>query len=58
MAWMTADAVADEAVRAAGTGGVLVNGLMNRVMATALKFVPRSLAIRSATALLKPSGSA
>jgi hypothetical protein len=59
MAWMTADAVADEAVRAAGKGGgVLVNGFMNRMMATALKFVPRSLAIRSATALLKPSGSA
>ncbi|HXJ34981.1 MAG TPA: SDR family oxidoreductase [Candidatus Eisenbacteria bacterium] len=54
MAWQSADQVADEAVRAAGRGGVLVNGLMNRALAAALKFVPRSLAIRSATMLLKP----
>ena len=55
MAWMTSDEVADEAVRAAGRGGVLVNGVMNRVLTTALKFLPRSVAIRSATMLLKPS---
>jgi hypothetical protein len=54
MAWMTADAVADEAVRAAGRGGVLVNGAMNRVLTAALKFAPRSLAVRSASMLLKP----
>ena len=54
MAWMTADEVADEAVRAAGGGGVLVNGAMNRALTTLLKFVPRSVAIRSATMLLKP----
>jgi hypothetical protein len=28
---------------------------MNRVLTTALKFVPRSLAVRSAAMLLKPS---
>jgi short-subunit dehydrogenase len=55
MAWMTADEVADEAVRAAGKGGVLVNGFMNRVMTTALKFVPRSIAMRGASFLLKPT---
>jgi hypothetical protein len=55
MAWMSADEVADEAVRAAGRGGVLVNGAMNRAMTVALKFVPRSLAMRAATMLLKPS---
>jgi short-subunit dehydrogenase len=55
MAWMSADEVADEAVAAARRGGVLVNGLVNRALTTALKFVPRSLAIRSATMLLKPS---
>jgi short-subunit dehydrogenase len=53
MAWMTADQVADEAVGATDRGGVLVNGLMNRALATALKFVPRALAIRAATMLLK-----
>jgi short-subunit dehydrogenase len=56
MAWMTSDEVADEAVRAAGRGGVLVNGFMNRTLTTALKFVPRSLAVRSAALFLKPEG--
>jgi hypothetical protein len=55
---MTADQVADEAVGAAGRGGVLVNGVMNRVLTTLLKFAPRSVAIRSATMLLKPEGGA
>jgi short-subunit dehydrogenase len=53
MAWMTADEVADEAVGAAAKGGVLVNGFMNRALATALKFAPRGLAMRAATMLLK-----
>jgi len=54
MAWMSADAVADEAVRAVGRGFVVVNGAMNRILTTALKFVPRSLAARSSALLLKP----
>jgi short-subunit dehydrogenase len=58
MAWMTADQVADEAVRAAAAGGVLVNGMMNRALTALIKFVPRSLAIRSATILLKPGQGA
>jgi short-subunit dehydrogenase len=58
MAWMTSDQVADEAVRAAARGGVLVNGFMNRALTTALKFLPRSLAVRSAAVLLKPAAGA
>jgi hypothetical protein len=58
MAWMTADDVADEAVRAAGRSGVLVNGAMNRVLTAVLKFAPRSLAMRTATALLRPATGA
>jgi short-subunit dehydrogenase len=59
MAWMTADQVADEAVlTAARRGGVLVNGAMNRALTAALKFVPRSLAVRSAAYFLKPEGGA
>ena len=55
LAWMTADEVADEAVNAAGKGGVLVNGFLNRALTMALKFAPRSLAMRTATMLLKSS---
>ena len=58
MAWMTADEVADESVAAASRGGVLVNGFMNRALTTALKFIPRSLAIRAATMMLKPGEGA
>jgi short-subunit dehydrogenase len=58
MAWQTADQVADEAVAAAGRGGVLVNGLMNKALTAALKLVPRSVAIRSASMLLKPGEGA
>jgi len=58
MAWQTADEVADEAVRASARGGVLVNGMMNKALTAALKLVPRSLAIRSATMLLKPGDGA
>jgi uncharacterized protein len=54
MAWMTAEAVADEAVGASGRGGVLVNGVMNRALTAALKLVPRSLAVRSATLVVRP----
>jgi uncharacterized protein len=54
LAWMTAEAVADEAVAAAGRGGVLVNGVMNKALTAALRLVPRSLAIRSATLVVRP----
>ncbi|HYY05213.1 MAG TPA: SDR family oxidoreductase, partial [Candidatus Limnocylindria bacterium] len=39
-AWMSAEQVADQAVRAVGRGPVLVNGAMNSAMTAALRFVP------------------
>ena len=53
-AWMSADAVADEAVRAVGRGPVLVNGMMNSVMATMIRFVPRQLTNRLVASFLRP----
>ena len=50
-AWMTSEAVADETVAAVGKRTVLVNGLMNRVTAMALRFVPRSLIAKGTTRL-------
>jgi uncharacterized protein len=46
-AWMTADEVADQAIAAIGKQTVLVNGLLNRVMAGALRFAPRSLVAKA-----------
>jgi short-subunit dehydrogenase len=48
MAWMTSDAVADDAVRAVmrGESGVLVNGRMNSAFATLTKLVPRGALAR------------
>ena len=53
-AWMSADAVADEAVRAVGHGPVLVNGVMNSVMASVIRFVPRQLTNRLVASFLRP----
>jgi uncharacterized protein len=47
-AWMTADAVADEAVRAVGRRTVLVNGAVNRVLTTTMRLLPRRLILRTA----------
>jgi len=54
MAWMSADEVADQAVRAVGRGPVLVNGIMNSVMAGAIRFVPRGVTSRLVAAFLRP----
>jgi len=54
MAWMTADAVADEAVRAASKGGVLVNGRMNRVFTSMITFLPRTWLARASAGMLRP----
>lgn len=56
LAWMSAEAVADEAVRGVGRGPILVNGVMNSVLTTALRFVPRGLVTRSVAAMLRPRG--
>jgi short-subunit dehydrogenase len=42
-AWMSAEEVADQAIAAVGKQTVLVNGFLNRAMATALRLAPRSL---------------
>ena len=46
-AWMTAEEVADQAVAGVGKQTVLVNGLLNRVMAAGLRLAPRSLVARA-----------
>jgi short-subunit dehydrogenase len=53
-AWMTAEQVADQAVRAVGHGPILVNGVMNSLMASVLRFVPRTLVTRIVGGMLRP----
>jgi short-subunit dehydrogenase len=53
-AWMSADQVADQAVRAVGRGPVLVNGVMNSLMTASLRLVPRALLTRVVGSMLKP----
>ena len=53
-AWMSAEQVADQAVRAVGHGPVLVNGTMNSLMTAALRFVPRGVVARAVSQFLKP----
>jgi hypothetical protein len=45
--WMTPEEVADQAIAAVGRQTVLVNGMLNRVMAAALRLAPRSLVARA-----------
>jgi hypothetical protein len=52
--WMSADQVADQAVRAVGGGPVLVNGTMNSLMVGALRLVPRGVTTRLVAAFLRP----
>jgi short-subunit dehydrogenase len=54
LAWMSADTVADQAVRAVGRRTVLVNGVMNSVMASSMRFVPRGMVARMVAGLLRP----
>jgi len=54
MAWMSAEEVADQTVRAVGQQSLLVNGALNAVTATAVKFVPRGILNRVATTLMRP----
>jgi len=57
-AWMSADDVAEQTVRAVGRDTVLVNGLLNSVMASSLRFVPRALVARLMDAFLRPREAA
>ena len=49
--WMSAEQVADQAVRAAGRSGVLVNGTMNSLTTVFMRLAPRSLVARAAAAM-------
>jgi short-subunit dehydrogenase len=52
-AWMSAEEVADQTVRAVGRGPVLVNGVLNSLMATTARLLPRALTMRLATSLVR-----
>jgi|SRR5579871_382499 len=54
LAWMTAEEVADQAVRAVGRSTVLVNGAMNSVTSVAMRFVPRGLIARTTARFMAP----
>src|SRR2546430_1977288 len=54
VAWMSAEQVADQAVRGVGRGPVLVNGTMNSLMTGALRFVPRAMVSRAVSLFLRP----
>ncbi len=55
MAWMSAEEVADQAVRGMGRGPVLVNGVMNTLGAALLRHVPHGPLLRLTAAVMKPS---
>jgi hypothetical protein len=52
--WMSADKVADQVVRSVGRGPVLVNGMLNRVMAMTMRYTPHALLGRVAESLFRP----
>jgi uncharacterized protein len=53
-AWMSADDVADQAVRAVGRKNVLVTGVMNSVTASAARLMPSSWAARLVSGMMRP----
>jgi len=57
-AWMSADAVAAEALAAVGKRTVLVNGTLNSLMTSTLKFVPRAVLTRVVGSLMRPKAPA
>ena len=52
-AWMSAETVADQAVRAANRSGVLVNGIMNSLTTVFMRLAPRSLVARMVAATMR-----
>lgn len=52
-AWMTAEEVADQAVRAVGRGPVVVNGVMNSVVASLMRLAPHALTNRVLASTLR-----
>jgi len=57
-AWMSADEVAEQTLRAVGRQVVLVNGVMNSVMTSTLRFIPRGVLSRVVASLLRPREAA
>src|SRR5262249_14915580 len=54
MAWMSADDVADQAVRAGGHRRVLVNGALNSATVRMTRFLPRGMVAGVVAGMLKP----
>src|SRR5579875_399428 len=54
LAWMTAEEVADQTVRAVGRTSVLVNGMLNSLTSVAMRLVPRGLIARTTARVLAP----
>jgi uncharacterized protein len=52
-AWMSAETVADQAVRATRRSGVLVNGTMNSLTTVVMRLAPRCLVARVAAAAMR-----
>jgi short-subunit dehydrogenase len=52
-AWMSAETVADQAVRAARKSGVLVNGTMNSLTTVFMRLAPRNLVARVTAAAMR-----
>ena len=50
---MSAETVADQAVRAANRSGVLVNGTMNSLTTVFMRLAPRSLVARMVAATMR-----
>lgn len=55
--WMSAEEVADQTVRSVGKGPVLVNGMLNRVMAMTMRYTPHAILGRVSESLLRPRGA-
>jgi hypothetical protein len=53
-AWMSAEQVADQAVDAVGKKTILVNGTMNSLLTSGVKFVPRGVLARIVGSLMRP----
>jgi short-subunit dehydrogenase len=52
LAWMSAETVADQAVRAVGRRAVVVNGLMNSLLTGVVRVLPRSMVTRTVGAMM------
>jgi short-subunit dehydrogenase len=56
-AWMTAEAVVEQAVAAVGRGPILVNGRLNAAMVAVTRLLPHSITTRIVGGLLRPKAA-